>query len=209
MKCRHVEDHLTEYMDGTLPAETMAQVAEHMNACRTCHDLMEEVRALLVTCKAVPVLEPDLDLIERILLRTSGRPRTRSVREILREYFFKPILTPRFAAGFALALLFAVFAVNLMAPKASAVVSALRPAEIFRRVDRFTQQVYGEGLKFYDRKNEWQAQFNYFTSNVFNKLGFMIERLDVPLEGKEKSGEPRQQQQKAPVEKSSILLLPA
>jgi hypothetical protein len=91
----------------------------------------------------------------------------------------------------------------------SVVASVLSPKEMFRRMDRSVQQLYSEGLKAYDAKNEWQAKLNYYKNNVFNRLGFMIEQLDVPVEGKKKSGEPRQRQEKAPSKNSSILLLPA
>jgi hypothetical protein len=76
-------------------------------------------------------------------------------------------------------------------------------------MDRGVQEIYARGLKAYDKKNEWQAQFGFIKNNVFNRLGFMIEQLDVPVEGKKKSGEPRQQQEKTPSEKSSLMLLPA
>ena len=76
-------------------------------------------------------------------------------------------------------------------------------------MDRGAQQLYSEGLKAYDKKNYLQDQFTYFKNTMLNKLGFMIEQLDVPVEGKKKSGEPRQQQEKSPSDKSSLLLLPA
>ncbi len=77
-------------------------------------------------------------------------------------------------------------------------------------MDRGVQGIYAEGLRAYDKKNEWQAQFTFLKNNVFHKLGFMIEQLDVPVQtnGKQKSGEPRQQQDKNPGQKSSMLLLP-
>jgi hypothetical protein len=96
-----------------------------------------------------------------------------------------------------------------MVPRASSVSAALSPKEIFRQMDRGVQRIYSEGLKAYDKKNELQEQFTFFKNNVFNKLGFIIEQLDVPVEGKQDSGEPGQQQEKAPSDKSSVLLLPA
>ena len=61
-------------------------------------------------------------------------------------------------------------------------------------MDRGVQRLYGQGLKAYDKTNEWQAQFNYFKNNTVNKLRFMIERIDVPMEGRKKSEEPGQQE---------------
>ncbi len=209
MECLHVEEHLTEYVDRSLPAEELATIAEHLHECSKCASLLEDVRSVLVTCKTVPNLDLDLNLVERILLRTSGRPRTRTLREILSQHVLRPILTPRFAMGAVVGLLFLALAANLMMPKVSTLASTLSPREMLRWADRGVQHLYSGGLKLYDKKNEWQAEFTFFKNNVFNKLGFMIEQLDVPVEGKQDSGKPRQQQEKAPTDKSTVLLSPA
>ncbi len=209
MNCPYFEERLSAYLERSLPPDEMSQVAEHLHECANCSTLLDEMRSILANCRSFPQLEFDVNLAERILLRTSGRPRTKTLKERLNEYILRPMLTPRFAVGAVLALLFFVLVVGLMAPKMSVVASVLSPKEMFRRMDRGVQQIYSEGLKAYDKKNEWQAQFNFMKNNVFNKLGFMIEQLDVPVEGKKKSGEPRQRQEKAPSKNSSLLLLPA
>jgi hypothetical protein len=211
MECPNVEERLSEYMERALPPEEMARVAEHLHACSKCASLLEDMRSVVLDCKAYPSLEPDLSLLERILLRTSGRPRTRTLRELIDQYFLRLMLTPRFAAGAALALLFLALSVTLARPHMSTVASFLSPVEMLHRLDRGVQGIYAEGLKAYDKKNEWQAQFTFFKNNVFHKLGFMIEQLDVPVQtnGKQKSGEPPQQQEKPPSQKSSLLLLRA
>jgi hypothetical protein len=117
------------------------------------------------------------------------------------------MLTPRFAVGAGLAALFVFLLAGLMAPRLPVVVSALSPAELFRLVDRGVQQLYGEGLKVYDKKNEWQAQINHFRDSMSNKLRFMMEQMDVPMEGKKKSEEPEKRNERSPKEKSSGLLM--
>ncbi len=209
MNCPYVEERLSEYLERSLPPDAMGEVAQHLHECANCSALLEEMRSVLAACSSFPKLEFDVDLAERILLRTSGRPRSKSLKERFDEYILRPMLTPRFAVGAVLATLFVALIVGLMAPRMSVVASVLSPREMFRRMDRGVQQIYGEGLKAYDAKNEWQAKINYYKNNVFNKLGFMIEQLDVPVEGKKKSGEPRQRQEKAPSKNSSIMLLPA
>ncbi len=199
---------MSDYLERSLPADAMSEVAEHLHECANCSALFEEMRSVLAACSSFPKLEFDVDLAERILRRTSGRPRSKSLKERFNEYILRPMLTPRFAVGAVLATLFVALIVGLMAPKMSVVASVFSPKEMFRRMDRGIQQIYGEGLKAYDAKNAWQAKINYYKNNVFNKLGFMIEQLDVPVEGKKKSGEPRQRQEKAPSKNSSIMLLP-
>jgi len=208
MKCGFVEERLSEYVERSLPHEAMVQVAEHLQECPRCSGLMEEMRFILVTCKAFPALELDTALLDRILLRTSGRPRTRPLRERLRSYFLQPMLTPRFAAGVGLVLLFLALAVDLLAPRASVLATILSPRALFGQMDRGVQQIYSEGLRLYTSKNEWQAQFISYKNDLFGKLGIMIEQLDVPVEGKKKATEPKQPE-KSPKQKSSVMLLPA
>jgi hypothetical protein len=208
MKCPQIEERLSEYMDRSLPGSEMAEVAEHLHECRNCSALLEEMRSLLLRFRSFPAYEPDVALIERVLLRTTGRPRTRTLRERLDQYLLRPLLTPRFAMGAIVALLFVIFTATQLLPRAPAIASSMAPRELFRQMDRGVQALYSRGLKAYDTKNEWQAQFTFFKNNMLNRLGLMIEQLDVPVEGKKKSGEPRQQQEKNPSDKTSLLLLP-
>jgi hypothetical protein len=208
MKCPQFEERLSEYMERTLPASEMGQAAEHLHECTSCSALLEEMRSVWLRCRSFPSYEPDITLIERVLLRTTGRPRTRTFRELLDQYFLRPLLTPRFAAGTVLTVMFLALTVGLFRDRVSSVTAALSPRELFSQMDRGVQAVYSRGLKVYDKKNEWQAQFIFIKNNTFNRLGLMIEQLDVPVEGKKKSGEPRQQQEKNPSGKSSLLLLP-
>ena len=78
MECRYVEEHLTDYLDRSLPAGALEEIAEHFDDCPACAELAEDVRAVLVECKTLPALDPGLALVEKILLRTSGRPRQTS-----------------------------------------------------------------------------------------------------------------------------------
>jgi hypothetical protein len=207
MDCAKAEARLSEYMEASLPAEETERVAQHLRTCPHCSALLEEMQTVVSMCNSFPTLEMDLDFVERILLRTSGRPRHRSFREILQKYLVRPLLTPRFAVGAGLAALFLFLLADLLAPRVPVVVSALSPAELFRLMDRGVQQLYGEGLKAYDKKNQWQAQVNYFKDSMVNKLRFVMEQMDVPMEGKKKSGEPEQRNERAPKEKSSNLLV--
>jgi hypothetical protein len=206
MECGLVDDRLSGYVERTLPQEEMVKVAEHLRECRRCQGLVEEIRSILVACQAFPSYGVDTALLDRILLRTSGRPRTRTLRERLQAYFLQPVLTPRFAAGAGLALLSLALLVDLMAPRMSVLASSLTPREMFRQMDRGVQQLYSEGLKLYDTKNEWQAWFVFHKNNVLHKLGFMIEQMDVPIEGNKKPAE-QKQPEKAPGQRGSIVWL--
>jgi hypothetical protein len=207
MDCPEIERWLSEYLESSLPADETSQVAKHLEACRRCSSLLDAMRASVSLCHSYPVLEMDPDFLERILLRTSGRPRTRSFRERLNQYLVRPLLTPRFAVGASLATLFLALMFNLLTPRLSGALSALSPSELLRLMDRGVQQLYGEGLKAYDTKTKWQDEFTRFKNNTLNNLRFMIEQIEVPVEGRRKPEEPEQDKERAPGEKSSRLLL--
>jgi len=210
MNCSKIEQWLSEYVESSLPAEETQTVAKHLETCTHCAAVVEEMKSILSVCRNYSTLEMDPELVERILLRTSGRPRTRSLRERVNQYFVRPILTPRFAAGAVLAALFLVLMVNVTIPKLKGSVSAMSSQGVLGFIDHGVRGLYGEALKAYETKNEWQAQFNRLKTNTWNSLRSIKEQMDEPVEGRRKSqdGEPRKES--APKEKTSgIYLLPA
>jgi hypothetical protein len=206
MDCSRIEQWLSEYIETSLPAEETEQVKQHLETCSNCSVLANEMRAALSWSQSYPTLEIEPELVERILLSTSGRPRTRSFRERLNLYFVQPLLTPRFAVGAGLATLFLLFSINIMGPRFSDALSSLSPQTLFRFVDRGVSQLYGKGLKAYETKNEWQAQFYRFKNNAWNGLRSIMEQMDGPVEGQKKPNNSGPQKENAPKEKSSGVL---
>jgi hypothetical protein len=148
----------------------------------------------------------DLRVVDKILLRTSGRSRTRSFKELFHQYFLRPLMTPRLAAGACLGVLFLVLMLDLMIPKLSVTLSSFSPGSFFRLLDRGAQQLYGEGLRAYSKKTEWEDEFNRFKNNTINSLRSMMEQMDVPVEGRKKTEEPARPKENVPKEKRSHLL---
>ena len=210
MDCSQIEQWLSEYMEASLPAEEREQVKKHLETCSNCSALLAEMRSAFSLCHLDPALDVDPDFIEKILLRTSGRPRSRSFREWFNLRLLRPLLTPRFAVGASLAALFLVLMANLMVPRLSTAISALSLQQLLQMMDHGVSQLYGEGLRAYEKKNEWQAQFSRFKNNAWNSLRSVIEQMDGPVEGRKKSHEGEPQKESAPKEQSSGLLpLPA
>ena len=56
MKCPQFEERLSEYMERTLPASEMGQVAEHLHECTSCSALLEEMRSVLAQVQEFPEL---------------------------------------------------------------------------------------------------------------------------------------------------------
>jgi hypothetical protein len=206
MDCLKAEQLLSEYMDGCLPDEEMAGIAQHLETCESCSALLTEMRSALSLCQRYPTLDVDPDVIETILLRTSGRPRTLSFKEKWNRYILRPFLAPRFAVGAGLAALFLVLAVNFMIPRLSSAITSLAPTNLLQFMDRGVRQTYGEVLKAYEAKNQWQDRFSRFKKNTWNSMRSIMEQIE-PVEGRKKSKESEPPKQKNPKEKSSGLPL--
>lgn len=206
MDCPKVEERLSEYMESSLSPESMAQVAEHLKACPQCSALLREMESITLLCRRLPDLEMDPDLVDRILIRTLGRPRRRSLFERLKQSIFPPLFTPRFAVGAGLATLFLALVINLMGPQVPAALSALSPSSVFGFLDRGVQRLYSSGIKAYDKTNQWQAELSSFKKSTLNRMRFMIEWIEVPMEGRKKSEKPEQRKEQAPEEKRSGLI---
>lgn len=205
MDCSKAEQWLSDYMEASLPAEEADKVSKHLESCQSCSALLNEMQSIASLCRDYPSLEVDPQFIERILLRTSGRPRTRSFRELFHQYIVEPLLTPKLAIGATLATLFLIFMFDLMLPKLSVTISSLSPAGIVRLMDRGAQQLYGEGLRAYNKKNEWQAEFNRYKNNALNSLRSIRDQIEVPVEGHKKSEESAPRKDNAPKQKASGL----
>ena len=70
MLCAEFEDRLTDYLDGSLEAESNRAFAEHAMRCPVCHDLLSEVKNTLQACRTADVPQPSVELEARILLQT-------------------------------------------------------------------------------------------------------------------------------------------
>ncbi len=70
MLCAEFEDRLTDYLDGSLEAETNRAFAEHAMRCPVCHELLSEVKNTLQMFRTAERPVPSAELEARILLQT-------------------------------------------------------------------------------------------------------------------------------------------
>jgi anti-sigma factor RsiW len=70
MLCAEFEDHLTDYLEGSLEAETNRMFAEHALRCPVCHELLSEVKNTLQACRTSQAPVPSAEFEARILLQT-------------------------------------------------------------------------------------------------------------------------------------------
>lgn len=148
VQCADFEDRLTDFMDGTLAASEQEAAAAHLGVCGSCRALLGEVEATLMLCRQAEELEPPADLVEIILEQTIGRRRQLTWLEQARAWM-RPVIEPRFALSFAMALFSVSLVINALGISLRDVrVSDLNPANIVRRIDSTAHLTYGRGVKF-------------------------------------------------------------
>jgi hypothetical protein len=211
MDCPRIEELLSEYLESSLPDHEMIQAAAHIENCPSCSALLGDMHSTLEQCRNYPVFEVDPSLLEKILLQTSARPKRRSLKELWTNYQFKNFFVSRFAVGTALATLFALLMINLATPRITPGVSGWSPSELFRATNRRVQQIYGEGLKAYNRKTQLENQLTYLKTSMLGKLQFMMEQIDSPVEkdGGKTMNPGRQKEKDSKENSSSLWLAPA
>ena len=210
MNCLEAQEQLSQYMEAGLPDILRMQVRQHLARCPECAALLDAMRLAVDLCRNYPEPEMDPRLLDRILVRTGGNPIPASFHARLKRFVLQPLLTPRFAVGAGLTALFFALTVNLMLPRMSMALSSVSPSRVYTLMDQSVQHLYGQGLKAYDKKNEWQAQFSYYKNRMFNMLQYMREKFDIPAEGrKDPAASERQQKNPPGEERSDLRLFPA
>ncbi len=70
MLCADFEERLTDYLDGTLDAQTNSAFAGHAMRCPVCHELLSEVKNTVQACRMADTPAPPAQLEARILMQT-------------------------------------------------------------------------------------------------------------------------------------------
>lgn len=106
MSCEQFEEHLTDYLDGFLPAQLFHRWERHAVLCEKCTDLPGEVVRSIATCYTYKMEELPIpaDLHAKILQATLGTTKAKAVKasafsqavEWMRGFSF-PISIPQLA----------------------------------------------------------------------------------------------------------------
>ena len=84
MECAKIKDALSEYIDGTLDAQTEALIGEHLLTCPQCTEELASLKTLIQELGSVESLKAPDDFLEKLheRLETQG-----SFRKIMRTLF--------------------------------------------------------------------------------------------------------------------------
>jgi predicted anti-sigma-YlaC factor YlaD len=76
IECKHVWEHISEYLDGTLAPEALEQVQSHLEHCEICSAILDSTRNVLVLTADERVFELPLGFSERLHTRLEAEMRT-------------------------------------------------------------------------------------------------------------------------------------
>lgn len=69
LECKHVWDHISGFLDGTLEPEVLEQVQRHLEHCELCSAVIDSTRNILVLTADDRVFELPVAFSERLHAR--------------------------------------------------------------------------------------------------------------------------------------------
>jgi Putative zinc-finger len=69
LECKHVWEHISGYLDGTLSREVLEQVQKHLEHCEICSAILDSTRNILILTADERVFELPLGFSERLHAR--------------------------------------------------------------------------------------------------------------------------------------------
>jgi anti-sigma factor RsiW len=75
LECKHVWEHISGYLDGTLSAEVREQVQIHLEHCEICSAILDSTRNILILTADDRVFELPLGFSERLHARLEAEIR--------------------------------------------------------------------------------------------------------------------------------------
>ena len=75
IECRHVWEHISGYLDGTLAPEVLEQVQKHLENCEICSAILDSTRNILILTADERVFELPLGFSERLHSRLDSEMR--------------------------------------------------------------------------------------------------------------------------------------
>ncbi|MBI1747218.1 MAG: hypothetical protein HYR55_11595 [Acidobacteria bacterium] len=168
MNCEEFEPHITDYLEGTLLPAVAKVVEDHRVTCTECQRLITLVSQIIDTCHAMPRLDPQAELPSLILQKTPRKVLPGFSLLSFWQGLFRPILWPRAAVGATLMVGFLSLTINQLGKGNNA------PEHLWKKANLFAHHVYSQGLKLYDRKNQWQAQLKFLSESLRNQIDYHL-----------------------------------
>jgi anti-sigma factor RsiW len=75
IECKHVWEHISDYLDGTLSPELLQEVQQHLEHCEICSAILDSTRNILILTADERVFELPLGFSERLHARLEAEMR--------------------------------------------------------------------------------------------------------------------------------------
>jgi len=82
LNCRHVWDHISEYIDNTLDPGVRAEVERHLATCEICSAILDSTRNIIVLIADDRVFELPVEFSKRLHARLD---------EVLKQEYPEPL----------------------------------------------------------------------------------------------------------------------
>jgi len=69
LECKHVWEHISGYLDGTLDAAVLEEVQKHLEHCEICSAILDSTRNILILTADERVFELPLGFSDRLYAR--------------------------------------------------------------------------------------------------------------------------------------------
>ena len=79
IECKHVWDHISGYLDGTLEASVLEDVQKHLEHCGICSAILDSTRNILILTADERVFELPLGFSNRLHARLEAEIRGMSL----------------------------------------------------------------------------------------------------------------------------------
>lgn len=79
IECKHVWDHISGYLDGTLEASVLVDVQKHLEHCGICSAILDSTRNILILTADERVFELPLGFSNRLHARLEAEIRGMSL----------------------------------------------------------------------------------------------------------------------------------
>jgi len=148
--CTDTEEHVSDFLDRTLPAEDFAACSEHQTRCLRCAELVAQVGMLVRQMQHTEAIEMPERLVANILNSTLG---PRQKRDAFDQWlgWLGVLWQPRFAIGVLTAACSLTILMHASGQSLSTASWAdLNPANFARYVNRQAHLTSGRAEKFVD-----------------------------------------------------------
>ena len=154
MKCEHIEDLLSPYLEDELTAKERLAVQKHLRSCADCSVLFEILRETQESLADFPQAEMSNELLDRLY----DIPHRKKKFRFSLNFLVRPALQPYLAAA---TILLTVLSFYLFHPEKSA---------IDKSINRQVHLGYSKIGKLYSEAEEFTASLGEHKDNILDTI---------------------------------------